>query len=123
MHVAGVSSVEKLEQRQTRIGINQSLSRVANEHAAESRESSSFLGCECECAQRTCDELLSLSVDEYEAVRRVPTHFIVAKGHVVSPAETVVRETSHYQVVEKVGVAAEVASRLDPRRLRRHQGS
>jgi hypothetical protein len=40
----------------------------------------------------------------------------VARGHVAPSAEFVVRESSRYQVVETVGVAADVATRLDPSR-------
>jgi hypothetical protein len=67
--------------------------------------------------------VVSLSIDEYEEVRSVPTHFVVARGHVDRQVEFVVRETSRYQVVEKFGIAAAVAKRLDPevltRRLRK----
>ena len=76
--------------------------------------SSFFTEYGCECANATCEQMVALTVDEYEEVRRVPTHFVVARGHVDSRVEFVVRETSRYQVVEKFGVAAEVATRLDP---------
>jgi hypothetical protein len=59
---------------------------------------------------------VSLTADEYEEVRRVSTHFVVAKGHLANDHERLVRESSRYQVVEKSGVAGQVASRLDPRR-------
>jgi hypothetical protein len=58
---------------------------------------------------------VALAVDEYEEVRREPTHFFVAHGHVFPAAELVVWETPRYQVVQKVGVAGKVAARLDPR--------
>ena len=53
-------------------------------------------------------------------MRGVPTHFVVAPGHVVPDVEVVVRETPRYQVVEKIGVAAKVSTQLDPRSPR-HQ--
>jgi len=57
-----------------------------------------------------------MTVAEYEKVRRVPTHFIVAQGHVVPDVERIVRTTSGDEVVEKIGDAATVARSLDPRR-------
>jgi hypothetical protein len=64
--------------------------------------------------------VISLTVGEYEAIRSVPTHFVVARGHVDSRVEFVVRETAWYQVVEKFGIAGEVATRLDPQMLEGH---
>jgi hypothetical protein len=54
-------------------------------------------------------------VDEYEAVRRIPTHFVVAPGHDVPEIERVVEKTERYVVVEKVGDAGGFAVQLDPR--------
>ena len=118
MHVYRVASENAdatLEQEQRRHGIRQSLTREANEHAFASHPTSSFIECECECPQESCDELVSLSVDEYEEVRSVSTYFVVARGHAGNQGERVVRESSRYQVIENTGVAGEVASRLDPR--------
>ena len=108
------SAGEAIEAVQTRVGIRQSLARDRNEREQATYPSSVFMEYGCECASATCEQLVSLTVDEYEEVRKVPTHFVVARGHVDARVEIVVRETSRYQVVEKFGVAAEVATRLDP---------
>ena len=105
---------ESREAVQTRVGIGQSVARDRNERSEAARASSIFSEYGCECATSTCDRLVSLTVDEYEEVRSVPTHFVVARGHVDPRVEFVVRESSRYQVVEKFGVAGEVATRLDP---------
>jgi hypothetical protein len=102
---------------QTRVGVRQSLARDGNEQAKAMRPSSYFAEYGCECASGACEQMVSLSIDEYEEVRSVPTHFVVAHGHVDRRVELVVRETARYQVVEKLGVAAKVASRLDPQFL------
>ena len=68
----------------------------------------------CECTP-DCDALVALTSCEYEEVRKVPTHFLIAPGHLIVGVEVVVRETSRYQVVEKIGAAAPVATRLDTR--------
>ena len=106
---------EALQERHRRAALNQSLFRRINESINRLHEGSAFTEYACECTRKTCEAVIPLSADEYEEVRRKPTHFFVVKGHVLHDAEQVVRETSRYQVVEKVGIAAEVATKLDPR--------
>src|SRR3954454_20069667 len=106
---------EELQELQRRVAVNQSRFRQLNEAIEERHESSAFIEFLCECAQKTCEQPIGLTVDEYEEVRHVPTHFIVVPGHVVPQADRVVRETTRYQVVEKIGDAAKVATKLDPR--------
>ena len=72
----------------------------------------------CECAQRDCTKTLPLTLEEYEAVRRIPTHFFVAPGHDVPQIDRVVEENERYAVVEKFGEGGKAAVRLDPRRRR-----
>jgi len=68
----------------------------------------------CECADRRCQEILRLPLDEYEAVRSNPRWFINVPGHQVAArgAATVVEDHGDYVVVEKVGHAGEVAEQL-----------
>jgi hypothetical protein len=109
-----VRAVDKgLEAIQTRVAIRQSLARDENEAHTAPVKGRDFAEYSCECASRLCDQLLSLTVTEYDEVRSVATHFVVARGHVDPRAEFVVRETARYQVVQKFGVAGEVATRLD----------
>lgn len=83
----------------------------AFEHAARFSE---FL---CECANRNCVEHVFMTLEEYERVRRVPTHFLVRPGerHVFPEVERVVEEHGGYVVVEKFGDAGRMATKLDPR--------
>jgi hypothetical protein len=71
----------------------------------------------CECGWENCNEPVRMSIEEYEAVRSVPTRFLVAPddGHVAPDAERVVERHERYWVIEKVGVAAAVSAELDPR--------
>jgi hypothetical protein len=71
----------------------------------------------CECASETCTERIELTPQQYEGVRENPTHFVVAPGaeHVVFDAERVVEQHERYWVVSKVGEAASLAMKLDPR--------
>jgi hypothetical protein len=71
----------------------------------------------CECADETCTERIELTPQQYEGVREDPTHFIVAPDqvHVVPDVERVIEQHARYWVVGKVGEAAHVAEKLDPR--------
>jgi hypothetical protein len=105
--------------RGERAATNQSLFREVNERVEDiakalglQQESVDFI---CECAHKECPERLEMTVAEYEAVRRVPTHFAVAEGHELPDVERVVNRTSRYNVVAKFGVAGDLAMELDPR--------
>jgi hypothetical protein len=59
-----------------------------------------------------------LTLEEYESVRRIPTHFLVKPGHVYTDFERVVEtdgDGKRFEVVEKHGEAGTLAVRLDPR--------
>lgn len=68
----------------------------------------------CECAAG-CGESVSLTRESYEGVRAVPEQFLVIPGHVSLDVEWVLEKHSGHWVVEKFGVAAEVAEATDPR--------
>lgn len=70
----------------------------------------------CECANEDCSSVLFVAPDEYEAVRRHPTHFLVHRGHVVPGVERVLASIDGYVVVEKFGEAGSLAVALDSRR-------
>ena len=59
-----------------------------------------------------------LTLENYEEVRRFPTHFIVAAGHVCGEYERVVEQVDGYVVVEKFGEAGIEALKWDKRRGR-----
>ena len=70
----------------------------------------------CECESTSCAETLTLTFDEYEAVRRDPGTFVVAPGHDVPDVEDVVRSTDRYLVVRKLGRGLDLAVEFDPRK-------
>ena len=76
----------------------------------------------CECADTGCTERIALTTQEYEHVRADPTAFAVAPadGHVFPQIEIVSWRTDRDWVVEKSGLAAELAQRVDPRRAALH---
>jgi hypothetical protein len=94
---------------------NQALAREVNERIEEVSGAAFQPEFICECADTGCTESMNMSLAEYEAVRASSTRFPVLPGHEVDDIERVVEQNERYAIVEKVGVAAEVASRLDPR--------
>lgn len=71
----------------------------------------------CECGNRLCEAAVSVTFDEYEAVRGDSRRFLVLPGHVFPEAERVVARNERYEVVEKFGAAAEVTDAADHREL------
>jgi len=104
-----------------RVARNDAAFREANENISNTARSlkldEGLLPVICECADERCSQLLKLTAEEYEAVRREPTHFINAHGHHQSagPWAQVVEEFQRYTVVEKLGKAAEIVKELNPR--------
>src|ERR1044072_6513651 len=101
-----------------RQGRNESLFREVNERIAELNQTfqvdgrSEFL---CECSREECTEPVSISLEEYEEVRRTATRFFVLPGHEDVNVERVVSRSEHFIIVEKIGDAADEAEALDPR--------
>jgi hypothetical protein len=104
--------------QRARRGENEAIFREVNETVAGAAagtvtaEPVDFL---CECARDTCAESVPLRGDEYERVRAVAERFIVRPRHTEPEIENVVERHADYWVVEKIGEAAEVAERTDPR--------
>ena len=103
---------------QERLAKNESFFREVNERIKDVADE--FLGDQayeflCECADTGCTERISLSTEEYEWVRAKPTRFVLARGHVAPEIEHVVEREGDHVVVEKLGVAARIATQLDPR--------
>jgi hypothetical protein len=69
----------------------------------------------CECASLGCNQLVELTLADYESVRADSRHFVLLPGHEIPAVERIVDRRAGYLVVEKVGVAGEVAAATDPR--------
>jgi hypothetical protein len=110
--------MDELEQA-LEIGRHQSLFREVNERIEELAETFDLkdeLSIVCECGSTECAERIAVSEDEYESLRRIPTHFAVRPGHELPDVERVVERHDKFVVVEKFGESAKAAIRLDPRR-------
>jgi hypothetical protein len=53
----------------------------------------------CECAAKGCLEHISLTLDEYETVRRDSAHSFVLPGHEVRDIDRVVEQNDRYTVI------------------------
>jgi hypothetical protein len=71
----------------------------------------------CECFDQSCSKIVALTIEEYESLRADPKRFGVAPGdtHVDEAIERVVKKNDRYWIVEKMGLAADLATRVDPR--------
>jgi hypothetical protein len=101
---------------QERLAENQATFREANERIEAAADDMGLLEPVpfiCECAARECTEIVRLTLTEYEDVRSNPRRFFNALGHerlsVEAGAGVVVETTPRYVLVDKVGVAGEVA--------------
>ena len=108
-----------LDTRRKRAALNQTLYREVNERIATLSERyadelrpNSYI---CECLSTACSATVTMPHDEYERLRENGSRFIVLPGHFDPAVEKVVESHEHYVVVEKVGVAGEVAESMDPR--------
>ena len=63
----------------------------------------------CECADQACFARVPLQITEYVAIRENPRLFIVAPGHELPDAESVVERHDSYCVVEKPADAVAAA--------------
>ena len=112
---------EESRDREVRAAQNQSLFREINERIKDLNEGFSLVLASgewvCECANETCTERISMSAQEYEAIRSAGVRFFVAPGeeHVWPDVEGVTKRYDRYWVVEKIGHSGEMAREADPR--------
>jgi hypothetical protein len=108
-----------MPQRELRIAHTEALFRDVNERIAESAERFKSADAEfvCECADAGCAERVPATLDQYEEVRSVATHFLIVPGHEVDDMERVVkRPHRRLAVVEKFNeIVARTVRRLDAR--------
>jgi hypothetical protein len=100
-----------------RIGRNEGLFREVNEAIQRGLwpgedETARF---RCECALLECNAVVTLSMRDYERIRRHSRRFFVLDGHELPAAEDVVERGAGWVVVEKCGQAGAVAESTDPR--------
>jgi len=103
-----------MDERARRVGENEALFREVNDRVRDLNETFAVFTEEmqiiCECGNPTCVERLTLTPDEYRALRADPTRFALVPGHQAPDVETVVEQTDRFVVVGKdPGEPAELA--------------
>jgi hypothetical protein len=107
-------------ERQQRLGRNEAIFRDVNERLTDLNETlaafTEKMQVVCECGDGECIEQISMSPEEYEALRAESTHFAVVPGHDDAEVEEVVDTRDGYHVVRKrTGIPARIAEETDPR--------
>jgi hypothetical protein len=109
-----------VDAREERLARNEVLFRNVNEQIEEiavpQGQDAHVFEFVCECSNIDCTLRLPMTLAVYEEVRSDPTRFLVAPGHELPEIETVVSRAKGYQIVTKLGEAAELVSERDPRR-------
>ena len=111
------------ELRAERLASNQALFRLVNEEMLALNEAfaandAGDAGFVCECAHLDCVEHIEITLADYADVRSNQRWFLTAPSeeHVFPEVEQIIARTDHYFVVEKLGVAGEVAEQAAEKR-------
>jgi hypothetical protein len=113
-----VTNSETSEAREERLAKNEVIFRTVNEAIQQKAlqmgglDEYQFI---CECSTPDCFERISLTLRQYEHIRREGVRFVVAPGHEDVEVELVVGTRGTYSIVEKDGSAGIVAEFADPR--------
>jgi hypothetical protein len=100
------------EGRDERMARNELAFRRANESLrpvfedAPGDEAYPFL---CECGDRRCTEVVHVTLATYASIRAHPQRFLILPGHKQLDSERIVEARDGFEVVEKSGVAGEIA--------------
>jgi hypothetical protein len=92
--------------------VNERVVEIDRAHGVPAGDLASFL---CECADTGCLDRVALTTATYERVRSQSTWFVLLPGHEREDVERVVERGDDYVVVEKHGLAGEIAREADPR--------
>jgi hypothetical protein len=104
--------------RAEEVALTEAAFRIANERMARWEERHREGGRElylCECAIQPCRERVSLTREQYEAVRADVKRFVVVPGHVIPDLETVVQSSEGYEVIEKPSALTDLLAETNPR--------
>jgi len=113
-----LTNSETSEAREERLAKNEVIFRTVNEAIEQKAlqmgglDEYQFI---CECSAAECFERISLTLRQYEHIRREAVRFVVTPGHEDVEVELVVEKMGAYWIVEKDGSAGIVAEFSDPR--------
>lgn len=116
-----MTHLEPAEAAAAQAARNDAAFRDANEHIESYADSIGALDGDplpflCECADVSCTEIVRMTPAEYADLREQPARFTTVPGHERHESwARVVEQNERFEIVEKVGVAADVAADLDTR--------
>jgi hypothetical protein len=111
-------NLEVLVSPETRSAQNEAVFREINERIEAGHwpdDRGKLVAFRCECGELGCNVLIDVTLDAYERVRADARHFLVSPGHEIPAIESVVDRQAGYVVVEKKGIAGQIAEETDPR--------
>jgi len=110
------------EVTQARIALNEVRFRDSNEEIEATADELDLQGLVpfiCECPVRSCVEIVRLTLDEYQAVRKHRARFVNAPGHerisVEAGVGAIAKRTPRYVLVDTIGTAAQLAAVDSPK--------
>jgi len=104
---------QQMTLRETRMAANEAFFRALNDRLERGTQDVQPLIVLCECADEDCTKRIELTRVEYEDIRSDPAQFVVVPGHADPEIERVIDRTDRFEMVRKVGVGVEVATRLE----------
>jgi hypothetical protein len=100
--------------REQRVAFNEAVCRRLNERKAQWIDHGlPTAGFRCECGIMHCGSRFRLSQEHWDEARARSDRFVVAPEHVAPDVEVVVKEYPEFWLVEKRGVAEEIAEELE----------
>jgi hypothetical protein len=108
-----------MSSREERMALNEAASREINEEIEQAHRDEPpgrLMTISCECALRSCDRLIEITMVEYQDVRSDPRQFAIVPEHLIGDIERIVFENDRFAVVAKrAGTPADVVTENDPR--------
>jgi hypothetical protein len=108
-----------MSSRGERMALNEAASRETNEEIEQAHHGDPpgrRMSIACECALKSCDRIIEITMAEYQEVRSDATRFAIVPEHFIGDIERIVFENDRFAVVAKrAGTPAEVVTETDPR--------
>jgi hypothetical protein len=108
-----------MSSQEERMAKNEAASKELNEKIEEAYQGeppANRIDIVCECARKTCDAAIDITLEEYKHVRMDPRQFAVVPEHFIGNIEWIVYENDRFAVVAKrEGMPADVARDENPR--------
>jgi hypothetical protein len=109
-----------MSSREERMALNEAASREINEEIEQAHHDDPpgrQMRIACECALKSCDEVIEITMAEYQDVRSDARQFAIVPEHFIGDIERIVSENDRFALVAKrQGTPADVAIEESRRR-------